>query len=316
MAEEKVVAQEAKAEAPANEAPKEERAPRGDRRPHGDRKGGRPDRKGGDRKERREPKDDMEERVVFINRVSKTVKGGRRMKFTALVVVGDHKGQYGFALAKAAEVPDAIKKASEAARKKLYSIHLVKGNTISHEIVGKYGACNVYLKPAPEGTGIIAGGPVRAILELAGVQNVCSKVYGSRAPINIIRATNQGLNNLKSYKTMKELRSKNARSGGGVAIGFEGGQMPLWRRLPKRGFKNVNRVEYAVVNVNDLNRFDEGTLVTPALLKEVGLIGKEFHGVKVLGAGKLEKKLTVQAAKFSKSAEEAIKNAGGTAEVI
>ena len=208
MAEEKVVTEEVKAEAPATEAPKENRAPRGDRRPHGDRKGGRPDRKGGDRKERREPKDDMEERVVFINRVSKTVKGGRRMKFTALVVVGDHKGHYGFALSKAAEVPDAIKKASEAARKTLYSIHLVKGNTISHEIVGKYGACNVYLKPAPEGTGIIAGGPVRAILELAGVQNVCSKVYGSRAPINIIRATNQGLNNLKSYKTMKELRSK------------------------------------------------------------------------------------------------------------
>ena len=206
MAEEKVVAPEAPVEAP--EAPKDEKAPRGDRRPHGDRKGGRPDRKGGDKRERREPKDDMEERVVFINRVSKTVKGGRRMKFTALVVVGDHKGHYGFALSKAAEVPDAIKKASEAARKKLYSIHLVKGNTISHEIVGKYGACNVYLKPAPEGTGIIAGGPVRAILELAGVQNVCSKVYGSRAPINIIRATNQGLNNLKSYKTMKELRSK------------------------------------------------------------------------------------------------------------
>ena len=204
MAEEKVVTEEVKAEAPA--APKEERAPRGDRRPHGDRKG-RGDHKG-DRKPVREVKDDMEERVVFINRVSKTVKGGRRMKFTALVVVGDHKGKYGFALAKAAEVPDAIKKASEAARKKLYSIHLVKGNTISHEIVGKYGACNVYLKPAPEGTGIIAGGPVRAILELAGVQNVCSKVYGSRAPINIIRATNQGLNNLKSYKAMKELRGK------------------------------------------------------------------------------------------------------------
>lgn len=211
MVEEKVVTEEVKAEA-APIAPKEENkaprenAPRGDRRPHGDHKG-RPDKKG-DRRERHEVKDDFEERVVFINRVSKTVKGGRRMKFTALVVVGDHKGQYGFALAKAAEVPDAIKKASEAARKKLYSIHLVKGNTISHEIVGKYGACNVYLKPAPEGTGIIAGGPVRAVLELAGVQNVCSKVYGSRAPINIVRATNQGLNNLKSYKTMKELRSK------------------------------------------------------------------------------------------------------------
>ena len=208
LEEEKVVTEEVKADAaPAEEAPKEEKGPRGDRRPHGDRRGnGKGDRK--DRKPVREPKDDMEERVVFINRVSKTVKGGRRMKFTALVVVGDHKGHYGFALSKAAEVPDAIKKATEAARKKLYSIHLVKGNTISHEVVGKFGACNVYLKPAPEGTGIIAGGPVRAVLELAGVQNVCSKVYGSRAPINIIRATNQGLNNLKSYKSMKELRGK------------------------------------------------------------------------------------------------------------
>ena len=111
-------------------------------------------------------------------------------------------------------------------------------------------------------------------------------------------------------------KGQNARSGGGVALGFEGGQMPLWRRLPKRGFKNVNRVEYAVVNVSDLNKFDEGTVVTSALLKEVGLIGKEYHGVKILGKGKLEKKLTVQAAKFSKSAEEAIKNAGGSAEVI
>lgn len=111
-------------------------------------------------------------------------------------------------------------------------------------------------------------------------------------------------------------KGQNARSGGGVALGFEGGQMPLWRRLPKRGFKNVNRVEYAVVNVSDLNRFDEGTVVTPALLKEAGLVGREFHGVKVLGAGKLEKKLTVQAAKFSKSAEEAINAAGGKAEVI
>ena len=176
LEEEKVVnAEEANAEAANSEAPKDEKAPRGDRRPHGDRgdrKGGR-----GDRKDRKpaQPKDDMEERVVFINRVSKTVKGGRRMKFTALVVVGDHKGKYGFALAKAAEVPDAIKKATEAARKKLYNIELVgKGHTISHEIVGKFGACNVYLKPAPEGTGIIAGGPVRAILELAGVQNVSS----------------------------------------------------------------------------------------------------------------------------------------------
>ena len=204
--EEKVVAQEAKPEAPATEAPKEERRPRGDRpnrdnrRPRGDRKP--------ERRDRRDEPKEFEERVVFINRVSKTVKGGRRMKFSALVVVGDHKGRYGFGIGKAAEVPDAIKKASESAKKDLHNIHLVKGKTLSHEVIGKWGACSVLLKPAPEGTGIIAGGPVRAVLELAGVENVCSKVYGSRAPINIVRATNQGLENLKSYKEMKALRGK------------------------------------------------------------------------------------------------------------
>ena len=199
------VAEQAAAEAAPEAAPQEQNQQPRERRERRDNRRG--DRKGGprERRERRDEPKEFEERVVFINRVSKTVKGGRRMKF---VVIGDHKGRYGFAVGKAAEVPDAIKKASEAAKKNLFKLHLVKGQTISHEIVGKYGACNVYLKPAPEGTGIIAGGPVRAILELAGVQNVCSKVYGSRAPINIIRATNQGLNNLKSYKVMKELRGK------------------------------------------------------------------------------------------------------------
>lgn len=111
-------------------------------------------------------------------------------------------------------------------------------------------------------------------------------------------------------------KGQNARSGGGVALGFEGGQMPLWRRLPKRGFKNVNRVEYAVVNVGDLNKFEEGTVVTSTLLVESGLVRKELAGVKVLGKGKLEKKLTVKANKFSSSAKEAIEAAGGVAEVI
>ncbi|HNX16294.1 MAG TPA: 30S ribosomal protein S5 [Bacilli bacterium] len=175
-----------------------------DRRPHGDRRGPRP----GQKRERHNEPKEFDDRVVFINRVSKTVKGGRRMKFTALVAIGDRKGRYGFAVGKAAEVPDAIKKATEAAKKNIHKIHLVKGFTLSHEIIGKFGACNVYLKPAPEGTGIIAGGPVRAILELAGVQNVCSKVYGSRAAINIVRATSQGLDNLKSYKEMRVLRGK------------------------------------------------------------------------------------------------------------
>ena len=210
MEEEKVVQAAPVAEetpAPAEEAPKEG-GERRDRRPRGDRRGPKGGKDRGDRRDRRDEPKEFEERVVFINRVSKTVKGGRRMKFTALVVIGDHKGRYGFALGKAAEVPDAIKKASEAAKKNLFKIHLVKGNTISHEVVGKFGACNVYLKPAPEGTGIIAGGPVRAVLELAGVQNVCSKVYGSRAPINIVRAVNQGLESLKRYKETRALRSK------------------------------------------------------------------------------------------------------------
>ena len=111
-------------------------------------------------------------------------------------------------------------------------------------------------------------------------------------------------------------KGQNSRSGGGVALGFEGGQMPLWRRLPKRGFKNVNRVNYATVNVGDLNKFGDNTVVTPALLHDAGLVRKDFDGIKVLGAGKLEKKLTVQADAFSNSAKEAIESLGGVAELI
>ncbi len=203
----KVAAQEA--EKPAVEAPKEgERSARRPNGPRGDRKSPRGDRRNDRRGDRRTEEKEFEDRVVFINRVSKTVKGGRRMKFTALVAIGDHKGRYGFAVGKAAEVPDAIKKAAEAARKNVRKLHLVKGGTISHDVIGKFGACNVYLKPAPEGTGVIAGGPVRAILELAGVRNVCSKVYGSRAAINVVRATDQGLQSLKSYKETRVLRNK------------------------------------------------------------------------------------------------------------
>ena len=111
-------------------------------------------------------------------------------------------------------------------------------------------------------------------------------------------------------------KGQNSRSGGGVRLGFEGGQLPLYRALPKRGFKNVNHISYATVNVKDLNRFEDGTVVSPALLKEVGLVTKEYNGLKVLGDGKLEKKLTVQANAFSKSAEKAISDAGGKIEVI
>ena len=203
---------EAPATAEAKQAPEVSPKEAKENRPHGDRpRGDRPHGKRGDRPQRRprgeEPKE-YEEIVVEINRIAKTVKGGRRMRFSALVVIGNKKGKYGFGTGKAAEVPDAIKKALEAAKKNTFQLHIVKGGTLAHEIIGKFGACEVFLKPAPEGTGIIAGGPVRAILELAGVRNVTSKVYGSRAPINIIRAAHNGLSSLKSYKQVQALRAK------------------------------------------------------------------------------------------------------------
>lgn len=164
-------------------------------------------RRSGPRRKPAGPKQkEYEERVVAINRISKTTKGGRRLRFSSVVVVGDGKGKYGFGGAKAAEVPDAIKKSLEKAKKNMFQVELVKDDTIAHEVIGKFGACRVFLKPAPDGTGIIAGGPVRAILELAGVKNVYSKVYGARTPLNILRATDNGLRQLKSIEAVKKLR--------------------------------------------------------------------------------------------------------------
>lgn len=126
----------------------------------------------------------------------------------------------------------------------------------------------------------------------------------------------RGLGSGNGKTAGKGHKGQNARSGGGTRLGFEGGQLPLYRALPKRGFKNVNHVEYAVVNVGDLEKFDANTVVTPALLKEVGLVKKEYDGVKILGNGKLSKALTVQANKFSKTAEKAITEAGGKVEAL
>ena len=128
------------------------------------------------------------------------------MKFAALVVVGNGKGKFGFATGKSGEVPDAIKKAVERAKKNLFFVKMSKGSTITHDVVGVFGATKVYLKPAPDGTGIIAGGSVRAILELAGVKNVYSKIYGSRTSINVIRATTAAITSLKSFKDVEALR--------------------------------------------------------------------------------------------------------------
>ncbi len=173
----------------------------------GDRGGRRNDRNGRRPRRDNEPKE-YEERTVAIKRVTKVVKGGKNMRFTALVVIGNGKGKYGFAHGKAAEVPDAIKKALESARKNTSLIQFVRAGTITHEVTGQWGATNVFLKPAPDGTGIIAGGPVRAMLELAGCKNVYSKVYGSRAAINIVRATHEALGQLKSKKEYLALRGK------------------------------------------------------------------------------------------------------------
>ncbi len=159
-----------------------------------------------DRFKKQEQQDNQfEERVVSINRVTKVVKGGRRFRFAALVVIGDKNGQVGFGTGKASEVPDAIKKAIESAKTNLMTVPFV-GTTIPHQVTGVYGAGKVFLKPASEGTGIIAGGAVRAVFELAGINDILSKSIGTSTPINMVRATFAGLKELRTAEQVAKLR--------------------------------------------------------------------------------------------------------------
>jgi len=187
----------------------ENKKPFGDKPPFGDR----PPREGrgprGPRRERDDLRldDGIKSKMVQLRRVTKVVKGGRNMRFSAIVVAGDGNGSVGFGMGKAAEVPEAIRKAEQAARKDMQKVALGEF-TIPHEVIGEFSASKVYLRPAPEGTGIIAGGSVRAVLELAGVKNITSKSYGSRNPVNTVKATVMGLRDLRSPEKIAQLRGK------------------------------------------------------------------------------------------------------------
>lgn len=168
------------------------------------------DRKGGRNGRNSEDQNEYIEKVVAINRVSKTVKGGRVMKFSALVVVGDGKGKIGYGLGKAAEVPEAIRKGLEAAKKNMVQISM-RGTTIPHDIIGRFGAGHVILRPAAEGTGLIAGGAVRAVLEAAGIKDVRTKCVRTNNPCNVVIATFEGLKSLRTAEQVAARRGKTVK---------------------------------------------------------------------------------------------------------
>ena len=157
--------------------------------------------------QRNEQVSEFKEKLVAVNRVSKTVKGGRNMRFSALMVVGDEKGRVGCGMGKAVEIPEAIRKGTEDAKKQMINVPLDNG-TIPHEVVGVFGTAKVKMMPAPEGTGVIAGGPVRDVLEACGIKNIVTKSIGSNNKINVVRATLEGLSQMRSAEQVAKLRGK------------------------------------------------------------------------------------------------------------
>jgi len=163
-----------------------------------------------DRRHIEEKQDEFKEKVIYINRVTKVVKGGRNFRFSVLVVVGDENGQVGVGMAKAIEIPDAIRKAIQDAKKNLITVPMAN-TTIPHEIIGEFGAGRVLVKPASEGTGVIAGGPVRAVLEMAGIKDIRTKVLGSHNPRNCVNATIEALKALKEPEYIAQIRGKSVK---------------------------------------------------------------------------------------------------------
>ena len=157
--------------------------------------------------QRREQVSEFKEKLVYINRVAKVVKGGKNFRFTTLMVIGDEKGRVGCGMGKAVEIPEAIRKGTEDAKKQMFTVPL-DGTTIPHEAVGVYGTARVKMLPAPEGTGVIAGGPVRDVLEACGIKNIVTKSIGSNNKINVVRATLEGLRQMRSAEQVAKLRGK------------------------------------------------------------------------------------------------------------